>query len=91
MTPGSWAKDMFGLGPLSPANAGGMLPMLRAKRAARIANFMICVLVPPKVALPLPNLVGLATDIDFMKWSDNEVNLNMIYAPAEIIAHATAS
>jgi hypothetical protein len=42
------------------------------------------------VALPLPNLVGLATDIDFMKWSDNEVNLNMIYASAETIARATA-
>jgi hypothetical protein len=53
MTPGRSVKNVFGLGPLSSANAAGMLPMLRAASAARIANFMVSLLVPiPKAGLP---------------------------------------
>jgi hypothetical protein len=83
--------DIFGLGPLSPANAGGMLPMLRAVRPARIANFMISLLTQPQRAPKgacLSNLVDLAAYIDLTRQSDNKPSLHMICASSEAIARA---
>src|SRR5690348_4754043 len=84
MTPGSSVKEVFGLGPLSPANAGGMLAMLRAARAARIASFMISLRAHRRRAC-LSNLVGLAAEIGFTRRRDNPAGLEKIYAERLII------
>jgi tetratricopeptide (TPR) repeat protein len=58
--------DIFGSCSLSPANAGEMLPMLRAIRPARMTNFMISLLTHQRRAC-LPNLVDLAAYVD-LSW-----------------------